>query len=98
MTLQRDILSRSMRASFDSAAVRAVRRWRFRPATQAGRPMAAWLAVEVPFDDNGSQARDPHPVMPHSIRTPAVWNAVMGEWWRVPCDTLILCPWPAAGR
>ena len=83
-SMRRDILTRSLRASFDSAAVRAVRRWRFRPAMSAGHPVAAWLAVEVPIDEDWTQSGDPHPVMPDSIRSPALWNAVMGEWWRVP--------------
>lgn len=79
-----DLLSRRMRASFDSAAVRAVRRWRFRPATRAGRPVAAWLKVEVPVEEDWTRTADPHPVVPDSIRSAALWDAVVGEWWRVP--------------
>ena len=81
-TVRDDILTRRMRASFDSAAVRAVRRWSFRPATRAGRPVAAWLAVEVPFVEPGSRADGTHEEMPDSIRSPQLWDALMGEWWR----------------
>jgi TonB family protein len=79
-----DVLPRSLRASFDSAAVRAVRRWRFRPATENGRPVAGWIQVEVPFEESWTQTADPHAVMPDSIRSGALWNTLMGEWWRVP--------------
>jgi len=34
---------------FEEAAVAAVRRWRFVPATRAGRPVAATTSVEVTF-------------------------------------------------
>ena len=34
----------------DRAAVKAVRRWRFRPATRDGRPVDDWIAVPVEFD------------------------------------------------
>ena len=50
-TTRDDILTRSMRASFDSAAVRAAWRWTFLPGTRRGRRVASWLAVEVPFAD-----------------------------------------------
>ncbi len=33
----------------DSAAVAAVRRWRFRPAMDMGRPVAFWVPVSVPL-------------------------------------------------
>ena len=33
----------------DEAAVAAVRKWRFKPARSAGRPVAVWLAVPVKF-------------------------------------------------
>jgi TonB family protein len=79
-----DVLTRPLRASFDSAAVRAVRRWRFRPATQNGRPVAGWIRVEVPIEESWTKTADPHAVMPDSIRSSALWNALMGEWWRVP--------------
>lgn len=79
-----DLLTRPLRASFDSAAVRAVRRWRFRPATRNGRPVAGWIQVEVPVEEAWTQTADPHAVIPDSIRSSALWNALMGEWWRVP--------------
>jgi len=79
-----DVLTRDLRASFDSAAVRAVRRWRFRPATQKGRPVPGWIQVEVPFAEAWTRTGDPHAVMPDSIRSSALWNALMGEWQRVP--------------
>jgi outer membrane biosynthesis protein TonB len=53
-TVRGDILTRRLRASFDSAAVACVRRWRFRPAMRDGRPVAAWMRVAVPFEDPGS--------------------------------------------
>jgi len=33
----------------DSAAMDAVRRWKFAPAKQAGQPVAAWVIVPIPF-------------------------------------------------
>ena len=50
-TVRKDIMTRQMRASFDSAAVRAVRGWFFRPQLAGGRPVAAWASVKVPFED-----------------------------------------------
>jgi TonB family protein len=50
-TTRDDILTRSMRASFDSAAVRAAWRWTFLPGTRGGRQVASWLVVHVPFAD-----------------------------------------------
>jgi protein TonB len=35
--------------SFKRAAVRAVERWRFSPATQAGRPVALWCTKKLTF-------------------------------------------------
>lgn len=35
--------------AFDQAAVRAVRRWRFVPATRAGNPVAGWVKVPIRF-------------------------------------------------
>ena len=35
--------------AFDEAAVRAVRRWRFVPATRAGNPVAGWVKVPIRF-------------------------------------------------
>ena len=49
--VKHDILTAAMRASFDSAAVRAVRSWTFQPATQAGAPVPARLLVRVLFTD-----------------------------------------------
>jgi hypothetical protein len=62
--VRRDILTRGMRASFDSAAVRAVRAWTFRPATREGEPVQAWFRLEVPFEDpahGGNEAKPPPP-------------------------------------
>ena len=36
-------------SSLDEAAQRAVRRWRFKPAHQNGRPISAWVRVPVRF-------------------------------------------------
>ena len=33
----------------DKAALSAVRKWRFAPARQAGKPVAAWVIVPIPF-------------------------------------------------
>ncbi len=33
----------------DKAALSAVRNWRFAPAKQAGKPVAAWVIVPIPF-------------------------------------------------
>jgi protein TonB len=35
---------------FDRAAVEAVRKWRYRPALQAGRPVKVYLTVVVSFE------------------------------------------------
>ena len=37
----------------DRAALDAVRRWRFRPAQQAGKPVAGWVLVPVRFELHG---------------------------------------------
>ena len=42
-------VTRSAGAAFDSSAVEAVRQWRFRPGTQNGRPVAAWVRLPVQF-------------------------------------------------
>nr|WP_275588825.1 energy transducer TonB [Croceicoccus hydrothermalis] len=42
--------SRSSR--LDEAALRAVRKWRFKPAMQAGRAVAAWVMVPITFSLN----------------------------------------------
>jgi protein TonB len=55
-SVKHDVLSRRLRASFDSAAVAAVRQWTFRPARRGGQPVAAWMRVEVPFEDPGAAA------------------------------------------
>jgi len=36
-------------SSLDEAALRAVRRWRFKPASQDGRPISAWVRVPIRF-------------------------------------------------
>ena len=73
-TVRGDLLGRSMRASFDSAAVRAARGWTFRPATRRGRPVAAWLRVEVPFTDPAGAE------LPDSIRSRTAWRALTRAW------------------
>lgn len=50
-----DILTRKMRASFDSAAVRVVRRWRFAPAMRGGKVVPDWLTVRVLFSDHADE-------------------------------------------
>ncbi|WP_299306959.1 energy transducer TonB [uncultured Croceicoccus sp.] len=42
--------SRSSR--LDEAALRAVRKWKFKPATQTGRAVAAWVVVPITFSLN----------------------------------------------
>lgn len=40
-------------ARLDKAALAAVRKWRFEPARQAGKPVAAWVIVPIPFTIKG---------------------------------------------
>ena len=47
--LEVDVAQTSGFPSLDSAALSAVRQWRFVPATQAGRPVAATAEVPVRF-------------------------------------------------
>jgi TonB family protein len=49
--------------SLDEAAVRAVERWRFKPAHSNGAPVAAWVAVPVRFSLSTSIER-PGPIRP----------------------------------
>jgi len=35
--------------AFDQAAIAAVRQWVFSPAQKAGKPVACWFSVAVPF-------------------------------------------------
>jgi protein TonB len=58
-TVTRDILTRRLRASFDSAAVACVRRWSFRPARRDGWPVVGWARVGVTFEDPGADPRPP---------------------------------------
>lgn len=52
-TVRNDIMSRRLRASFDSAAMLAVRSWIFRPRMTGGHPVSAWAKVKVTFEDPG---------------------------------------------
>jgi TonB family protein len=38
------------RGHLTEAAVTAVRRWRFEPATKNGEPVRAWTTVRIPFE------------------------------------------------
>jgi TonB family protein len=67
-TVTRDILTRRLRASFDSAAVACAQRWSFRPARRDGRPAVGWIRVGVTFEDPG-----PDPL--HDPRPPATRRA-----------------------
>jgi protein TonB len=49
MPLDVEVMATSGHPSLDSAAQSAVRQWRFIPASQAGRPMAAVAEVPVRF-------------------------------------------------
>jgi len=60
-TVRDDMLTRRLRASFDSAAVACVRRWSYRPAHRDGRPVTAWLRVGVTFEDPGREAEPSAP-------------------------------------
>ena len=44
----------------DQSAAAAVRLWRFRPATQAGQPVAATILIPVVFELSDSSARESH--------------------------------------
>jgi len=48
--LPRDItVSRPLSSKFDEAAVDAVKKWRFSPATKDGKPVATSIQIEVAF-------------------------------------------------
>jgi periplasmic protein TonB len=48
--LPRDItVSRPLSSDFDAAAIDAVKKWKFSPATKDGKPVAAKVNVEVSF-------------------------------------------------
>ena len=42
-------IKRSLEPSLDQAAIDAVRKWRFLPATKDGQPVSMWITVEVNF-------------------------------------------------
>jgi protein TonB len=44
------IVQSSGYGSVDQAAVNGLRRWRFSPAYQGGRPVPAWVVVPVIFE------------------------------------------------
>ncbi|MFQ5693502.1 MAG: energy transducer TonB [Nitrospinota bacterium] len=44
-----EVLGSSGHESLDEAAIEAVRKWRFQPATTAGRPVESRLVVPVRF-------------------------------------------------
>ncbi|MEK7824459.1 MAG: TonB family protein [Candidatus Eisenbacteria bacterium] len=67
-SVRNDIMSRRLRASFDSAAVASVRQWGFRPALRGDRPVVAWMRVEVPFEDPGAAARGPRDTLAKAKR------------------------------
>src|SRR6266536_492050 len=43
---------RSLRAELDDAAIEAVRKWKFAPATKDGEPVASQIQLEVSFAHN----------------------------------------------
>jgi protein TonB len=57
-------------ASFDQAAIAAVREWSFTPARKRDRPVASWVNVGVPFrpspDIRAATARSTDPPVPSS--------------------------------
>jgi outer membrane biosynthesis protein TonB len=77
-TVKNDLLTRQMRAGFDSAAVHAVRRWTFRAATLSGNAVAVWLDVAVPFEDPGAAPDSARAVAPadSAVRVARVGPAV----------------------
>src|SRR5204862_5694856 len=68
---RKDVLSATLRASFDSAAVRVVRKWHFRAAMQDGRRVAQWIQVDVPIEEAWTRSGDMPGVIPDSIQSSA---------------------------
>jgi protein TonB len=40
---------KSLSSAMDQEAIKAVRQWRYRPATLAGQPVAVWLTITVSY-------------------------------------------------
>jgi protein TonB len=43
---------RSSNSLFDQAAIQAVRKWKYKPASQNGRPVSVYFTVVVDFELN----------------------------------------------
>ena len=43
------VVLRSLSSAMDEEAIKAVRQWRYRPATLAGQPVAVWLTITVRY-------------------------------------------------
>jgi hypothetical protein len=78
--VRHDIMTRAMRASFDSASVRAAWKWTFRPGTVSGHPAALWTEVDVPFTDPGAAADSALPPPPHLVQAATVQRRLVGAW------------------
>ena len=63
------VLVTGARGHLTEAAVDAVRRWRFEPALEKGRPVAAWTTVEFPFEAIPYPTAIPSAATPTPLRT-----------------------------
>jgi TonB family protein len=58
--------------AFEKAAVRAARRWRFQPATTAGKPVRAWTTLDFDFEPRPGCRMTEHRPFPPADETQSV--------------------------